>query len=129
MDHDRQQLLLVSTDHGTLQALSRALKQTGHAVTTARDWSEMMTKVDSAPLSVILYDVMDLNEKERKRLLPLRVAHPGLSMILLSSLESLGLRQAITEGLIVAYLMKPLSLTALEECLNSLWTQRQVALA
>jgi DNA-binding NtrC family response regulator len=129
MDHHRQQLLLVSPDPGTLQALSRALVQNGHAVTTASDWSEMMTKVDSAPLSVILYDVMDLNEKERKRLLPLRVAHPGLSMILLSSLESLGLRQAVTEGLIAAYLVKPLSLTALEECLDSLWTERHAALA
>jgi DNA-binding NtrC family response regulator len=128
MDHDRQQLLLVSTDHGTLQALSRALTQTGHAVTTARDWSEMMTKVESEPLSVIVYDVMDLNEKERKRLLPLRVDHPGLSMILLSSLESPDLRHAVTEGLIAAYLMKPLSLTALEECLDALWTQRQAAL-
>ena len=128
MDHHRQQLLLVSPDPGTLQALSRALKQTGHAVTTARDWSEMMTKVESAPLSVIVYDVMDLNEKERKRLLPLRVDHPGLSMILLSSLESPGLRQAVTEGLIAAYLMKPLSLTALEKCLDALWTRRQVAL-
>lgn len=129
MDHHRQQVLLVSPDPGTLQSLSRALVQTGHAVTTARDWSEMMTKVESAPFSVIVCDVMDLNEKERKRLLPLRVAHPGLSMILLSSLESLGLRQAITEGLIAAYLMKPLSLTALEECLETLWTHQHLALA
>jgi DNA-binding NtrC family response regulator len=129
MDHHRQQVLLVSTDPATVQCLSRALAQNGHAVTTARDWSEMMTKVDSAPLSVVLYDVMELNEKERKRLLPLRVAHPGLSMILLSSLESLGLRQAVTEGLIAAYLVKPLSLTALEECLDSLWIERHAALA
>jgi DNA-binding NtrC family response regulator len=129
MAHHRQQLIVASPDHGTLQALSRALTQDRQTVTTAGNWSEMMTKVEGESLSVIVYDVMDLNEKERKRLLSLRAAHPGVSTILLASLESPGLHQAIIEGLIAAYLMKPISLTALEECLDALWTQRQMVLA
>jgi DNA-binding NtrC family response regulator len=129
MDRYLQQLLLVSNDDRTLEALSRAIGQDGRTVTTARTWAEMLTKVESAPVSVIVYDVMDVNETERKRLLLFRVAHPEFSMILLSSLESDDLHRAATEGLIAAYLMKPLSLTKLEECLDTLWTQRQVALA
>jgi len=113
-------VLLASRDHDTLQGLAQALTLDGYAVTTALNWSEVMLRLHRVPLSVILYDVMGLDDAERERLAIVRRAHPEISIVLLSSLESSELSRAVEEGLIAGYLVKPLRLPSLEECLNRL---------
>lgn len=117
-------LLLASSDEDTLQVLSRALVLVGYPVLTALNWSEVMARLHRIPLSVIVYDVMGLDERERDRLLGLRRTHPELSVILLSSLESPELSRAVEEGLIAAYVVKPVRLTSLEACLDKVGAGR-----
>lgn len=125
MGHRTKSLLLASGDEDTLQVLSQALVLIGYPVLTALDWSEVLARLHRIPLSVILYDVVSLDDKERERLLALRRAHPQVSVVLLSSLESPELSRAVEEGLIAAYVVKPVRLTSLEACLDSLGAGRQ----
>lgn len=125
MGHRSKYLLLASEDGDTLQVLSQALVLNGYPVITALDWSEVLARLHRIPLSVILYDVMGLDEKERERLVGLRTTHPELSVILLSSLETPELGRAVEEGLIAAYVVKPVRLASLEDCLDRLGAGRQ----
>ncbi len=118
-------LLLASGDEHTLHVLSQALVLTGYPVITALSWSEVVARLHRFPLSAILYDVMSLDDEERERLSALRRAHPQLSVILLSSLESPELSRAVEEGLIAAFVVKPVRLSTLEECLDRLGAGRQ----
>ncbi|HSC70776.1 MAG TPA: hypothetical protein VLH58_05450, partial [Candidatus Methylomirabilis sp.] len=112
-------ILIVSTDLDILRALSHALTISGYSVTAATDWSEILARPRPVPVSVLLYDLKDLDWGEWEKLEEFRRAHPELSVVLLSSLESPELDRACSEGLIAAYQVKPIRLTALEACLDS----------
>ena len=122
-------VLVVSTDLDILRALSHALALSDHAVTTARDLSEVAATPSGLPAPVMLYDLKDLDRGEWEKLLDLRTAHPGLSVILLASLESAELDRALAEGLIAGYQVKPVRLTALEECVARVGAERKRATA
>ena len=111
-------VLIVSTDLEILRALSHALTLSGYAVTAATDWSEILARPRPVPVSVLLYDLKDLDWHEWDRLEEFRRAHPDLSVVLLSSLESPELDRACSEGLIAGYQVKPIRLTSLETCLD-----------
>jgi DNA-binding NtrC family response regulator len=119
-------LLLASGDETTLHALSQALVLTGYPVLTALSWTEVLARLHRFPLSVILYDIVSLDDEERERLSALRRIYPQLSVILLSSLESPELSRAVEEGLVAALVVKPVQLSTLEECLDRLGAGRQV---
>ncbi len=125
MDYQERGLLVVSTDIDILQALSHALTLSGYAVTTARDLAE--ARGLSVPVYAIVYDIKDLDRSEWGRLVELQRAHPDLSVVLLSSLESRELDRALAEGLIAGYQVKPIHLTPLEECLKRVGAKGQRA--
>ncbi len=118
-------LLLVSGDLSTLQALSLALTMDGIAVSIATTWSEVMSELQCLSLSVILYDLIELDNEERRRLKVLRRTRPDLPIVLLPCLESPELSRAVEEGLITAYLVKPAPLGLLRECVHRLSAERQ----
>ena len=118
MGQSEGRVLIISTDLDILRALSHALTLSGYAVSTATDWSEVAVKPRSVPASVLLYDLKDLDWHEWEKLEEFRRAHPDLSVVLLSSLESPELDRACSEGLIADYQVKPIRLTALEACLD-----------
>ena len=120
-------LLLVSGDLSILQTLSLALNLDGYEVCSATNWSEVMSELQCLSLSVILYDLIELDNEERRRLEVLRRTRPDLPIVLLPCLESPELSRAVEEGLIAAYLMKPAPLGSLRECVHRLGAERQTA--
>lgn len=117
MDQGRRHVLVVSTDLDILRALSHALTLSGHAVIPATDCSEATGKLRPGALSVMVYDLKELDRCEWDMLVELRTAHPDLPVVLLSSVESPELDRALTEGLIAGYQVKPIRLSTLEDCL------------
>lgn len=122
-------VLVVSTDLEILRALTHALTLNGYAITTATDWSEAVARPCAVPVSVMLYDLKDLDQREWEKLAELRAAHPDLPVVLLSSLESPALDRALAEGLIADYQVKPIHLTSLEQCLDVIGAEKQRATA
>jgi DNA-binding NtrC family response regulator len=127
MNQNERSVLVVSTDLEILRALSHALALCGYAVTTAMEWHEVMEKLVTGTVSVVLYDVKDLDRGEWTRLVGLQAAYLGFPVIMFASLESSELDRALSEGLIAGYQVKPIYLTALEECLERVGAERQPA--
>ncbi len=120
MAQHAERLLIVSSDLEVLHALSQALTANGRTVASASDWGQATALIASEPLSMMLYDVKELDLREWKRLAALRSACPQLAVVLLASLESSELGRGRQERLIADYLMKPIRLPELEACLSRL---------
>lgn len=113
-------VLLASTDYDILRDLARALALKGYPIAAALNWSEVEERLKSIPLSLIILDVKELDEMGRERIRRIHDAYPAVPLILISSLESDELAGALQEKTIAAYLVKPLSLSRLEGCLERL---------
>ena len=120
-------ILVVDDDQLTLQAINHSLKEAGYEVVLAEDVSKALSTLEDEKIDLIISDIMMPNVSGLGFLSMLKQFYfDKTPVILISSLDK---GEIVTNslGLGAAYfLIKPIDLTELLVCVNTLLTKSKV---
>lgn len=121
-------LLIVDDEPHVLKALSRTLKSGRYDIVTANNAEEALASIRSDPPSVLLTDQRMPGMKGSELLAEVAALYPDVVGILMSGYADFdSVTQALNDGQIYKFLMKPWDDTALKRCLNDLFTQIELS--
>src|SRR5947209_6437504 len=111
-------LLVVDDDIQMLSALEAALRRKGHAVETASNGVDAVSKLESAPVQAVITDLRMPGLDGLELLQHIRRSQRALPVIVLSAYGTVPTAVDAMKAGATDFLLKPFSHTALDEILN-----------